>query len=275
MKSSVTYLDILRVLLLNCLSQHKAFNIFTLRYNGWSFHSKVLVLCTLLLATASHAFSQRVDAEQRFHYVLHDTLEQKDIRHLVKALEENYERIKTGLRVQSLPVITVQIWAEEDTYQDAMEETLGMRFPGSRGYVTGDREMRLLYHRMLSAQKEAVHEFAHVVSLNLNENFGNNPRWLWEAVAMYAAEEVRNVKDISYLRDGDYPTLQELNEDFNSGRNIYDVGYLLIDYLVQTWDHDHLIALIEANGNVESTLGVGEAEFEKGWQQFVKKNYFD
>ena len=31
----------------------------------------------------------------------------------------------------------------------------------------------------------AVHEFAHGVSLHVNPRFGNNPRWLWEAVAIY------------------------------------------------------------------------------------------
>ena len=125
----------------------------------------------------------------------------------------------------------------------------------------------------LSAQKEAVHEFAHVVSLNLHPNFGNNPRWLWESVAMFAAEEFRDPKDVPSLREGSYPTLEELNTDFNSGRSIYDVGYVLVDYIINTWDHDHLIALIRSNGAIEQTLGISESDFEKGWQQYVEETY--
>lgn len=234
---------------------------------------KACVGLMLLSGITSQALSQNQDAGQRFNIVLHDTLEQADVAHLTRALGENYERVKDAFRVSSLPVVTIQIWSEEGAYQDAMEERLGMRFPGSRGYVTGDRELRLLYHRRLSAQKEAVHEFAHVVSLNLNANFGNNPRWLWEAVAMYAAEEFRHPGDVPELRKGSFPTLQELSTDFNSGRSIYDVGYVLVEYIETTWDHDRLIALIRANGAIEETLGVSEADFEAGWQQYVQEKY--
>lgn len=238
----------------------------------FSLRRTALAFLVLFSTISVQSFGQN-PAQQRFHFVVHDTLELADIGHLVHALEGNYERVKNDLRVPSLPQITVQVWSDEDAYQDAMEALLGMRFPGSRGYVTGDRELRLLYHRRLSAQKEAVHEFAHVVSLTLNSNFGNNPRWLWEAVAMYAAEEFRDPKEISYLLEGDYPSLAELNTDFNSGRNIYDVGYMLIEYIVTAWDYDRLIALIKSNGAIEETLGIRESEFEKEWQKFVEKKY--
>ena len=223
-----------------------------------------------LLIPVSYAQTTNV---HRFNYVLHDTLAQADVAHLSRALEDNYDRVKEALGVPLLPVITVQIWSDEEHYQQAMEQTLGMRFPGSRGYVTGDRELRLLYHRRLSAQKEAVHEFAHVVSLNLNPEFGNNPRWLWESIAMYAAEEFRNPSDITYLREGDFPSLPELNEDFNSGRNIYDVGYTLVAYIVDAWDHESLLALVKANGDLSSTLGIDEASFMAGWEDFVRQKY--
>lgn len=239
-----------------------------------SFHRLAMACLILFVSITSQAVAQNQEATPRFNYVLHDTLEQADVAHLVHALEENYKRVKDHFRVASLPTITVQIWAEEETYQQAMEERLGMRFPGSRGYVTGDSELRLLYHRRLSAQKEAVHEFAHVVSLNLNSNFGNNPRWLWEAVAMYAAEEFRKPNEVPELQNDSFPTLEELNTDFNSGRSIYDVGYVLVEYIVSNWGHDQLISLIQSNGAIEQTLGVSEAEFEAGWQRFVKNKYF-
>ncbi len=238
----------------------------------YSNHLCILLVGLILLLNPDTSSSQSLD-RARFNYVLHDTLAQADVTHLSRALDEHYDRIKELFNVPALPVITVQIWADEEQYQEAMQQTLGMRFPGSRGYVTGDRELRLLYHRRLSAQKEAVHEFAHVVSLNLNPEFGNNPRWLWEAVAMYAAQEFRNPKEINDIRDGNFPTLSDLNEDFNSGRNIYDVGYILVEYLVAQWSEDKLIELVSSNGDLKAVLGVTESEFEAGWQGFVKQKY--
>ena len=225
------------------------------------------------VVTATPSLSQNSIIQPRFNVVLHDTLVQADIAHLVHTLNENYDRIKNSLGVSSLPQISVQVWSDESMYQQAMMETLGMRFPGSRGYVTGDKELRLLFHRRLSAQKEAIHEFVHVVSLNLNPDFGNNPRWLWEAVALYLAEEFRDPREVDYLLDGSYPTLQELNSGFNSGRNIYDVGFLLGDYIVSTWSINHLIDLIRSNGNIEATLGITENSFEADWHSYIQENY--
>lgn len=211
--------------------------------------------------------------QEPFNFVLHDTLTTSDVAHLSKALNDNYERVKQNLRVQRLPTITVQVWSDEEQYQLVMEQAFGSRFPGSRGYVTGDSELRILYHRHLSAQKEAVHEFVHVVSLNLNPDFGNNPRWLWEAVAQYEANELRDPNDVDYMRRRDFPTLEDLNAGFNSSKNIYDVGYLLVDYIVSNWGRDELIDLIRSNGDIPATLSTSVADFELGWHQFIEEKY--
>ena len=231
----------------------------------------VLLVFFVLLSSSACAQSSE---PSRFNLVLHDSLEYNDVAHIMEALDANYDQIKLHFGITELPEITIQIWADEEHYQDAMEATLGMRFPGSRGYVTGDRELRLLYHRRLSAQKEAVHEFVHVVSLNVNPNFGNNPRWLWEAVAQYEAEEFRDPRDVDYMKEGNYPTLAQLNEGFNTGRSIYDVGYLLVAYIIDEWGSDALLELIKSNGDLEAVLSVDEQTFEKGWYQFVEARYF-
>ena len=232
-------------------------------------------LAFFMLAPLCHAQNISAGQDSRFNYVLHDTLEQSDIQHLVRALQENYQRIQHHLQVPSLPTITVQIWSDEEAYQDAMAATLGMRFPGSRGYVTGPQELRLLYHRRLSAQEEAVHEFAHVVSLNLNPEFGNNPRWLWEAVALYESGAFRDPLRVDYLRAGELPTIEELNAGFSTGKNIYDVGYLLIEYFFSNWDSDRYIDLIKANGDIKTVLGISQSKFEDGWHSYLKTKYLN
>lgn len=231
------------------------------------------ICLVLLLIPTIYSAGQNLDSE-RFNFVLHDSLDHGDVAHLAVALEENYERIKRNLQVATLPLIRVQIWADNEAYQDAMEDAFGMRFPGSRGYVYGADELRILFHNEDSAARELVHEFVHAVSLTLNPEFGNNPRWLWEAVAQYEAGEFRDPREISYVQEGNYPGLDELNAGFNSGRNIYDIGFVLVDYIVKMWGKEALIALIRSNGAIQETLNINVIDFESGWHHYMKKTYF-
>ncbi|HEY1870644.1 MAG TPA: hypothetical protein VGG71_06260, partial [Chitinophagaceae bacterium] len=90
------------------------------------------------------------------------------------------------------------------------------------------------YHEMI---KSTIHEFAHCVSRDINWTIVNDPRWLWEAIA------------------------------------IYDVGYFLVQYLVETKGSPVLNALIKNNGNIMQTLDMDDEEFTKQWFAFVKKRY--
>ena len=74
--------------------------------------------------------------------------------------------------------------------------------------------------------------------------------------------------------NGDYPTLSELNTDYNlSNHKIYDVGYTILEYIIETWSMDHVISLIEENGNTSTVLGLSSSDFEEGWYQFVNEKY--
>jgi hypothetical protein len=216
--------------------------------------------------------SQHSD-EKRFSFVLHDGLTAADVAHLDAALNDAYQNILGRLALEAIPQITVQIWRDEENYQAAMEETFGLRAPGSRGYVTGDREMRLLYHTLLSAQREAVHEFVHVVSLNVNPDFGNNPRWLWEALAIYFAEEFVSPMSSGAFEASNCPTLKVMNSPFDRGGTIYSTGYLLGEFIESKWGAEQLIALVKSNGNLKGALNITESEFEDKWCQFVTETY--
>jgi hypothetical protein len=75
---------------------------------------------------------------------------------------------------------------------------------------------------------------------------------------------------------GDYPTLNELNTDYNSSNhNIYQVGYVLLEYIVVTWGMDTVIELIENNGNLSVSLGLTAQQFESGWYQYIESTYFN
>ncbi len=212
--------------------------------------------------------------EKHFEFVLHDGLSSSISSDISKELEGNYQRIIDDLQIEFMPEVTIKIWANYNNFLVAMESDIGVRYPGATGYVFGMQELRLFYTGNVSLA--AVHEFAHLVSMQVNSRIPNNPRWLWEAVALYESQDFIDPKTLSYMVSGDYPTLSELNTDYNSSyHNIYSVGYVLLEYVVQTWGMETVIELIENNGNISTLLGITTQEFESGWYQFVKDKYLN
>ncbi len=230
------------------------------------------IVCATLGALLASCIAD-ANADERFRYVLHGDLNASDIAHLERALEAAHQPVISKLGLELLPVITVQIWDDEEEFQEAMAATLGMRAQGSRGYVTGDRELRLLHHTAPSAAREAVHEFVHVATLNLEPDFGNNPRWLWEAVALYLANEFVDPRSTEIMQDQKCPSLQQLDAPFDNGGAIYEAGYLLIQFIETKWGFDKVTELIKSKGDMSSTLGISESEFERQWCAFVVATY--
>lgn len=213
------------------------------------------------------------EGKENFDFVLHDGLEMRDVAHLRAALKKGRAEVVDAFEVATFGNVKVQIWRDDNNYQDAMEAALGSRAPGSRGYVFGPGEVRLLYHTRLSAGREAVHELVHAVTLHINESFGNNPRWLWEAVPLYFAAEFVEPATTGLFKEGGCPTLQQINAPFNAGGSIYSVGYLLTDFIIQTWGMRHLMQLITANGDIEKILDVSVQDFEQRWCTSVQEKY--
>jgi hypothetical protein len=233
----------------------------------------VLLCCIIsIFSCAISTDSNDVIESEHFEYILYDDLNFTDITEISNALENNYARIVGDLQIQKMPQITIKIWADYQNFLTAMETDIGVKYNGATGYIFGMAEFRLFY--TARASLDAVHEFAHLVSMQVNSTISNNPRWLWEAVALYESNDFIDPKTLPYMVSGNYPTLSELNNDYNSRNNyIYSVGYLLIEYIINTWGMDSVIALIMNNGNISNALGVTTQEFESGWHEFVEEHY--
>jgi hypothetical protein len=104
-----------------------------------------------------------------------------------------------------------------------------------------------------------------------NPTIGNKPRWLWEAVALYEANFPWDPHMLSYLVNQKPPLIKELNEFSNPA--IYEVGYFLAQFIVETYGAATLKTLIQNNGNLEDTLKLNDEEFTRQWFAFVKKKY--
>jgi hypothetical protein len=185
-------------------------------------------------------------------------------------LEGDYDRILIELRVAAHPITTVRIWRDETTYFNELTRHFGVRYQAN-GYITGPSELRLLATSNVNVN--AVHEFVHAVSLTLNPRFANNPRWLWEAVALYWNNEFVDPRTLDYVVRGNFPTLQQLNVDPNAGTQIYQLGYVLGEFIVAQYGRTTLIRLIENNGNLGTLLTVSDAAFEAAWQSYVRQRY--
>ncbi|MFK7958870.1 MAG: hypothetical protein AB8B96_22460 [Lysobacterales bacterium] len=109
----------------------------------------------------------------------------------------------------------------------------------------------------------------HALSLQVNSDFGNNPRWLWEGVAQYLAGERRDT-DQESLAARPCPGLTELSGAFDGGGTIYHYGFAIADFIERTWGYGSVLALIRNNGNIESVLRISEQRFDQLWCHHLK-----
>jgi hypothetical protein len=72
---------------------------------------------------------------------------------------------------------------------------------------------------------------------------------------------------------GTPPTLQQLDADVGQSRQVYEVGFLIGEFVVTRWGHGGLRRLIRAHGDTHAALGLATAEFEAAWYAFVVERY--
>ena len=186
------------------------------------------------------------------------------------ALEGQYARVLNDLNVPSLGSINVQIWQDEATYYATLDRFFGVHYQAN-GYITGQNELRVLAVPQLDVN--VVHEFCHAVSLSVSSTFANNPRWLWETVALYENGELVPPRTLDYFVRAAYPTLTDLNADPNAGRQIYELGYVIGEYIVARWGRAGLLDLIRGRGDVNAVFGVTPGTFETEMYAWIRAKY--
>lgn len=194
---------------------------------------------------------------------------------ILNKLERNYLRICNEILGRPAERKTeIKVWAGQQQFYDDMKKDLGIIYYGSGGYVYGPYEARILYSSPASVSQAALHEFCHCVTIMLNRTIPNNPRWLWEAAAIYESGEFIHPRSISRLTQGNFPSMEELNRDFNQGGQIiYQVGYLLADYIITTFGFEKFRSLIISNGNIARDLFLTEEQFTAEWKKFIQNKY--
>lgn len=209
-----------------------------------------------------------VESSPRFtlHYTLLDAASVSDI---MATLEREHGRITANLDVTDMPPVTVNLYATQDAFRSAVLPLIGPVPSFATGAVSGVNAIHIVSPNVSAAWSyrngvtALVHEFAHCVSLRINPTFGNNPRWLWEAIALYEAGQFTDRRSVATQLERTPPTFAVLNSFDNT--MIYDVGAHLGDFIVNTGGRATLTALIRSNGNVTQVLGLTESQFLTRW----------
>lgn len=205
-----------------------------------------------------------------FYYTSYDSL---SIRATADSIERHYSRILADLLTDTVVKTSIHFYKTHDE----LAAGAGMSLPPwAIGLATAKDQIHMIsprhpdyeYAYMITV---LVHEYTHCITLNIRPNFSNNPRWLWESVALYESGMFVHPSDIDYMVQQNPPPLSEMNSLNNT--QIYDVGYLLAEYIIENWDRQHLKDMILMNGNIPGVLGMTVAEFQTGWFQFVKNKY--
>jgi hypothetical protein len=202
-----------------------------------------------------------------FKFILYDGMKREQAAAIGDSLAANRERIMRHLRVASMPQVTLSLWSRDhsDDFYNEMRNRIGQIYPGATGYTPGSTAICLLWDP--NAPKASVHEFSHLVSIALKPNIGNNPRWLWEAIAQYESRTFDHPSTWSQS-NRTFPGLPALNQ-YNSNLP-YLWGYFILSFVVERWGDDACIDLIKANGNIPSVLGITEEEFGRGVEEYVR-----
>lgn len=223
------------------------------------------------------------------HFVIsYQGIYKEEAQNLADDLEENYDRIRTNLIDPVHDTIRVFVHSTQTDFN----KVTGLLNSNANGTSRGPNEFHLLWTNWFNSIfpdnpiKTAIHESTNCVQLNIlikeeQQQWGNldsrdfdkrfkekfvkeYPQWFWEALCDYEAGIVNTISVMFGMRK---------LKDLSNNNQIYNVGYTLIEYIVEKWGKDKLPILITSYGDIKTVLGVSESDFEKGWVDFVSEKY--
>ena len=218
-------------------------------------------------------FETHASANFTFRYTATDAA---TVAQTAARVEAEHARITRDLGVTGMSRVTVTLYPDQPSLRAGVAPIVGSIPSFATGLVTGPSDVHIVSPNAQPGAYDArvadiVHEFAHCVSLVVNPGFANNPRWLWETVALYEAGQLVDPRGLSYMTLLQPPTLAQLSQIADV--RIYEVGGLIGAFIVETWGRDALPRLVRANGDVAAVLGVDEAAFVGRWMAYARSRY--
>jgi hypothetical protein len=221
---------------------------------------------------------------KHFTFLFSSSIDTAKIHELSNALESNYLRIGNDLKTSPAENIETNIYAQRWRYIKTTNNW------GGSGNIEGISKLHFVEQvwEETDSKKVAVHEFAHTVTLKFllehepqplnsaefDKKFSTFPTWLWEGISVYEAQQFVDPKTLPYLKNGQYPSILELNDRLKGGK-IYDCGFTIVEYILFKYGQEKFIALIENYGDLKMTFDVTDEQFCKEWYEFVMNKYLN
>jgi hypothetical protein len=171
----------------------------------------------------------------------------------------------------------VTLYPDRESFRAAVVPLIGNVPAFASGLVTGPGDIHVLSPNLASAWSYAngvvavVHEFAHCASMRVNPDIANNPRWLWETVALYEAGQIVDPRTLPYMAAHRPPALADLDRIENTA--IYEVGGLIGQFIVETRGRAALRELVRTGGALPAVLGVDQTVFVSQWMEYLERRY--
>lgn len=189
---------------------------------------------------------------------------------IARRLESSYQKIVSDFNIKGLPVITVRIYPTAKSFHD------GINFPDAPPNILatafGKKDVRMISPHAVTPEEgemllhHITHEFVHCVHLNI-EYAPNNPRWLWEGIAMYESGWFMNPAEMDIIRNKTFPPLMSLNNGAE-----YELGYAILEAIHDLWGFNTIIDLIKKKGDTNACLQLSQEEFDrKVYDQIYRK----
>lgn len=215
------------------------------------------------------------------HFIFYSTdKDKKCLEDLSNAAEGSYERITSDLKTPLDYKPTVRV------YPDIKSFHISIGRPDDPDWGVGTawgKNLRIVsplnpgsVHDYESIKQVAVHEFAHVVQINMVDDPRQLPTWLWEGTATYEAKQMDEKTKQLMKQEAQKvkaPTLSQLTKDFYTVDKAYQYSYSIADFIVNKYGYDKLVEMIKNPKDIEKTLGVSMDELEKQWIGYVETNY--
>ena len=214
---------------------------------------------------------------------------------ITQMLEGRYDELLTLFETTLTAKTTILIFPDRDTFRAAVVERgvpEDWEMDDRLGGVTvidkeNESQIFLLSGRVFgnlgtqeACEQTALHEFIHIIVGHINPNLSSH--LLGEGIATYMSGQKESLKVETnmwqaYQFDLIYPA-EDLDRMYDSGETTADVhifGCSFVEYIVETYGFDSLLALIRETGDwdYEAIFGVSPEEFHQGWISFVAENY--
>lgn len=212
-----------------------------------------------------------------FRYVIYDNLPKSIVPNIHKVLKDKKSELLSDFNLSSMETVTVRVWGNEEAYLSEQKSAIGKRYPGSKGYVTLKKGSKPGELRLFGGGKNisntALHEFVHLVTLEVNPSFANNPRWLWESIAIYKTEQQWKYAEKPGLIRNRFEYMAQTLMMGETG-SIYEIGYTIGEFIEGSWGNEAFSSLIKSNGDFSSVTDRPIDQIFLEWKEFVIRKYY-